>query len=515
MTKLFRIFGCVILSCLIGGAAMAQDVNLTSRDGSISLDGTLLGYDGEFYRVDTIYGALTLDGEGVLCAGPGCPDLNAFIAEIGISGSRLMADVLVPALIQAYADRSGFSILREVQDDTFSTFVLSDQDRVRVRFGLRASTTREGFADLIAEEAEIALVVREPRNVEVEMAKSSGAGGFLKGRRARVIALDGLVVTTSQAQTIESLSLQQIADIFSGDINNWTQLGGVDAPLTVHIPSATSGLSEAFQERVLEDRGFAPTAVYHKDMEGLVDAVALDDFAIGLTILSELGNTRAVQIAGACGFEQEINFSTLRTEDYPLTLPMMLYTPARRLPLLGREFIEYATSPAANVVIRRAGFVDQTISEAGFVREGNRLAHAVTMAGEEISLDELQRLVGTLQNRKRLSTTFRFEGGATQLDVQSRENISRLAEALEVGRYDNRDILFVGFSDSEGAADGNLRLSQRRARAVMQELRETAEAADFKQVKIATEAFGEALPMACDETEWGRAINRRVEVWVK
>ncbi len=515
MTFFTRIIGIAISLCFAATIAAAQDVNLTSRDGSISIDGTLLSYDGEFYRVDTIYGALTLDGEGVVCAGPGCPNLDAYIAEIGISGSRLMADILVPALIQAFADRNEFTVLREVTDDTFSTFVLSDDDRVRVRFGLRASTTREGFADLIAEEAEIALVVREPEKIEIEMANTSGAGGFLQGRRARVIALDGLVVTIAPDQELQGLSLQQIADIFSGEITNWAQLGGSNSELNVHLPSQASGLTEAFQRRVLGGREFASNVTYHSDLESLVDAVALDTASIGLTILSEQGNTRPVPISGACGFEQEINFSTLRTEDYPLTLPMMLYTPARRLPLMGREFIEYATSPAANVVIRRAGFVDQTISESGFIREGNRLAHAVTMAGEEISLEELQRLVGTLQHRNRLSTTFRFEGGATQLDVQSRENIARLAEALEVGKYDNRDLLFVGFSDSDGAASGNLRLSQRRAEAVLSELRDSAEAADFRRVKIGTDAFGEALPMACDETDWGRAINRRVEVWVK
>jgi phosphate transport system substrate-binding protein len=266
---------------------------------------------------------------------------------------------------------------------------------------------------------------------------------------------------------------------------------------------------------VLGDSSFAETATLYDDMESLVDAVALDPFSIGLTVLSETGNSRPIKIAGACGFEQEVTFATLRTEDYPLTLPMMLYTPARRLPLIGRDFIEYATSAAANVVIRRAGFVDQTISSTGFGQEGNRLAHAVALAGEETSLEDLQRMVATLKSRRRLSTTFRFEGGATQLDVQSRENIARLSEALELGAYDDKTLLFVGFSDSDGAAAANLRLSQRRARAVMGELRETAEAADFSRIKVASDAFGEALPMACDESEWGRAINRRVEVWVE
>lgn len=59
-------------SFLATGAA-AQDVTLTARDGSLSIDGVLLSFDGEFYRVDSRYGPLTLDGEGVICDGPGCP----------------------------------------------------------------------------------------------------------------------------------------------------------------------------------------------------------------------------------------------------------------------------------------------------------------------------------------------------------------------------------------------------------------------------------------------------------
>ena len=59
--------------------ASADDVLLTSRDGAIELSGTLLGFDGQFYRVETQYGELTVDGSGVLCEGPGCPSLTNFV----------------------------------------------------------------------------------------------------------------------------------------------------------------------------------------------------------------------------------------------------------------------------------------------------------------------------------------------------------------------------------------------------------------------------------------------------
>ena len=52
----------ILAGLLISQSARAQDVTLTSRDGSLSLVGTLQGYDGEFFRIDTSYGLLTVDG---------------------------------------------------------------------------------------------------------------------------------------------------------------------------------------------------------------------------------------------------------------------------------------------------------------------------------------------------------------------------------------------------------------------------------------------------------------------
>jgi phosphate transport system substrate-binding protein len=42
-----------------------------------------------------------------------------------------------------------------------------------------------------------------------------------------------------------------------------------------------------------------------------------------------------------------------------------------------------------------------------------------------------------------------------------------------------------------------------------------AESAPLDRVDMAVDAFGEAMPMACDDTAWGRQVNRRVEVWVR
>ena len=194
---------------------------------------------------------------------------------------------------------------------------------------------------------------------------------------------------------------------------------------------------------------------------------------------------------------------------------MFLYFPARRLPQLARDFLSFTRSPTAQIVIRRAGFVDQTPEEIPVDDQGNRFANAISVAGPETTLEELQRMTATLTPMARLSTSFRFETGSVRLDAQSRSNVQQLARALEVGQYDARRLLFVGFSDGEGAARANREIALRRAEAVRRAVTTAAVTVNLERVTLDVDAFGEALPMACDDSAWGRQANRRVEVWVR
>ena len=194
---------------------------------------------------------------------------------------------------------------------------------------------------------------------------------------------------------------------------------------------------------------------------------------------------------------------------------MFLYTPARRLPKVAREFLAFNRSPAAQNIIRRSGFVDQAPEEISIDTQGYRFANAVTAAWLEVSLEELQRMTRTLYGFARLTTSFCFETGSVRLDAQSRSVIQQLAYAIEQGRYDARQILLVGFSDGQGPAPKNKGIALQRAKAVKQALENAAETANFNRINIEVDAFGEALPMACDDSEWSRQANRRVEVWVR
>jgi len=146
--------------------------------------------------------------------------------------------------------------------------------------------------------------------------------------------------------------------------------------------------------------------------------------------------------------------------------------------------------------------------------DGLRLINAIQGAGEETTLADLKRLVDLMDGADRLSLTFRFEDGTSQMDASSLENLADLARLIEVGVFRDTELILAGFSDGSGAAAVNLELSQTRAMGVLAALKDAAPAA-AESALPRVEAFGEALPMACDETAAGRRLNRRVEVWLK
>ncbi|MCR9124952.1 MAG: phosphate ABC transporter substrate-binding/OmpA family protein [Rhodobacteraceae bacterium] len=518
MKRICAVVFAALFALLIAGPGVAQDVTLTSPDGAVEINGTLLGFDGEFYRVETVYGELTVDGSGVSCDGPGCPNLSDYVAELFFSGSATMGDALLPGLIEGFAQRNGFSVAQTPLSDTRFEYHLSDRTtgKLRAIFGFRVTTTDEGFADLLANEADIVMALREIRPGERARAREAGLGDLTEANRSRVLALDALVPVVSPGNPVRQISTPDLAAVFSGQIDNWVQLGGPDAPIALHLPLAGSGLAQAVEDGLMAPVRLTLAGDVQRHARGahLAEAVVRDPFAIGLTSFAELGSARMLTLTGVCGYALAATRRTVKTEDYPLTSPMFLYFPARRFPKIARDFLAFARGPAAQVVIRRVGLVDQAPEEIAWNAQGDRLVNAISSAGPEIGLDVLQDLVRTLRPLARLTTSFRFETGSSRLDAQSRSNVAQLAAALDAGTYDARRLVFVGFSDGVGAASGNLVIARQRARAVRDAVA-TATTGGTDRVTLEVAAFGEAMPMACDDSDWGRQVNRRVEVWVR
>jgi phosphate transport system substrate-binding protein len=104
-----------------------------------------------------------------------------------------------------------------------------------------------------------------------------------------------------------------------------------------------------------------------------------------------------------------------------------------------------------------------------------------------------------------------FASNNAKLDTKAEQDILRLVTYLR-GSRTARTILLAGFADSDGTKTGNQILSQGRADAVKEAI---AKLAPALAESVMPQGYGSVLPVACNDTELGKAKNRRVEVWLK
>ena len=498
--------------------AAAQDVTLTSRDGTVELSGRLLQYDGEFYRLATEYGDMTVSSEGVLCDGPGCPEAGTYVARVAVTGARDIVATLMPPLIEGFARQRNLRATRLIRDETHFTYRLdSPEGRPLAEIALRASSTAEGIADLAADEADLALALRPATAAELALAADAGAGDLAGPAQAHILGLDALVAVVSPGNPVRSVTLEELAAIHSGGITGWRDLGGPDAPITRYTPAGDPARAALFEQLVLAPAGAAraPGEEARATIAEVADAVAADPFGIAVISRSEATGLRVLALAGDCGFAVWPTPATIKSGEYPLTVRLWVYTPARRLPGLARSLVKYLSSPEAQSLLPRAGFVGQDIVALPPERDGLRLARAIRAAGDGTGLADLQRMVATLDRAARLSAVFRFEGGTTRMDARSHVNLGMLARRIGAGAYDGHELILAGFSDGEGGADANQRLARDRAATVRAALIHAAGERAATRVKFTVAGFGELAPVACDDSDWGRRANRRVEIWAR
>lgn len=494
----------------------AQDVTLTSSRGANPITGKITGYDGTFVEIDSAFGLLTLDYASVVCTGDGCPDAQAFVPEVLLSGAARMGEIMLPGLIEAYGRSRGWQTEIVADDPVHLTVTLRDEDAVdQARFRVRLTTTDEGFADLIVHEADVVLAQREIRKTEADRAAVIGLGDMRDPAQARIIGFDALVPVVHPALDADTIALRDLVDVFRGEVSDWATLESATGPITAHLGARTDGAMQFFVDEfvVFDESVLGDAVARHPTREALLEALRDQPGSLSLVPFGAVGGAKALDLMDACGFIAAPNDVMLKTQDYPLTQPLFLYLPDRLRPALIDDFLNWMRGPEAQLVVRRAGFVDQGAVPIPLDAQGQRFANAIAQAGEDVSLGELQRMVRVLKPRTRLSLSFRFEVGSTRLDAVSRTNLLAVAQGIRDGDYDGQSLMFVGFSDARGAPLPNRDLSSARAEAVKRELTDVLGALP-DEVTIESEAFGEALPLGCDDTEWGRQMNRRVELWV-
>ena len=244
----------------------------------------------------------------------------ALSGSVSTNGSTSMEKVIGILSEQFMADNSGVSV---TYDPTGS--------------GAGIEAASNGSAD-------IGLSSRALKDEEI-------AGGLT----GTTVALDGIAVIVNAGSKVEDLSVEQIAQIFTGEITDWSEVGGEAGAISCIGREAGSGTRDGF-ESITNTKDACKLDQELISTGGVIEAVAGNPNAIGYASLSAVegkDTIKALTVGGVACTEE-----TVLDGSYAIQRPFVLVTrTGEALSPAAQAFFDFATSSAANDLIKSAGAV--------------------------------------------------------------------------------------------------------------------------------------------------------------
>jgi len=161
-----------------------------------------------------------------------------------------------------------------------------------------------------------------------------------------VIAKDGIAVIVNSSNQVAELSMENIKKIFCGEVTNWNEVGGADAPIVVINREEGSGTRGAFEELVLGSAQFIETAAIQNSTGAVRTAVSSDPNAIGFISLGSLNESvKAVKVDGA-----EATAENVINGSYKISRPFNFLIKGEPSEL-GKAFIDWILSDEGQQVV--------------------------------------------------------------------------------------------------------------------------------------------------------------------
>ena len=167
------------------------------------------------------------------------------------------------------------------------------------------------------------------------------------------IALDGIAIIVNNASKVEDLTVDQLKQMFTGEITNWSEVGGDDGEIVLIGREAGSGTRDGF-ESIVDVKDSCKYAQELTATGAVISAVEANPLAIGYASLSAVGDTvKMVTVSGV-----ECSEETVKDGSYEVQRPFVFVTnKSVALSEQAQAFFDFATSADAADLIRTAGAV--------------------------------------------------------------------------------------------------------------------------------------------------------------
>lgn len=167
------------------------------------------------------------------------------------------------------------------------------------------------------------------------------------------IALDGIAIIVNTANKTDELKMEEVKNIYLGNIKNWKEIGGEDAAITVVCREAGSGTRGAFEDIVMEKQPITDKVIVQNSTGAVRTTVAGDPKAIGFVSLASLNkDVKGLKIDGV-----EPSVENVKNGSYIISRPF-LYLTKDQPSGLAKAFIDYVLSAEGQQVLVDEGAIN-------------------------------------------------------------------------------------------------------------------------------------------------------------
>jgi phosphate transport system substrate-binding protein len=222
-------------------------------------------------------------------------------------------------------------------------------------------------------------------------ARPSSGSAVDSGLTFTPVAWDGLVLVTSPSNPVNSLTLQQVHDIYFGKITNWNQVGGNDAPMDVFAVASPGDGVEFSLRKLLFGRGSQPVAAprLYVNTTQLEASVALDPRAFGVTTLSSVAGNPKIKMLHIDGVAPTA--ASVASGTYPLFTELYLVTnPSSPNAAAAKEFVDFTQGPKGVAVLRAHNLLPYADGGALVAMDASRRSRILAAVGAHASAEPTQ-----------------------------------------------------------------------------------------------------------------------------
>ncbi len=228
-----------------------------------------------------------------------------------------------------------------------------------IRISVTGGGSGTGIAALINNTVDIANASRQIKQKVIDNAAENEVSPV-----EFIIARDAIAIIVNHNNPINELTIQQISDIFSGKITNWSEIGGDDRPIVKLSRETNSGTHVYFLEQVVRKGDKEDLTLFSQDTlllpssEGIISEVKDNPNAIGYDGLGYITNeVKVIAVAVNDGDSFILpSIQSVNNSLYPIARNLYMYTNGEPIPLI-KEYLDWILSKEGQQVVAELGFV--------------------------------------------------------------------------------------------------------------------------------------------------------------